>query len=212
MRKEGFDHVFQFRVTLNEVRPPVWRRIQVPHTYTFWDLHVAIQDAMGWTDSHLHEFQMRLGAGERELRIGLPDDDDDRIYDYQVLPGWEVPIARLFTLVSRSAAYIYDFGDYWRHSIKLERILPRDSGISYPACIGGKRACPPEDCGGSWGYETFLEAISDPAHERHYEMLEWVGGEFDPAAFVPEEVDFDDPDERWELAFGEGSALEQPDF
>lgn len=94
------------------------------------------------------------------------------------------------------ADYIYDFGDGWEHRIESEKILPRDENIEYPICIAGKRACPPEDCGGIWGYKEFLEAIRDPEHENHEELLEWVGGEFDPEAFDPKKVYFEDPDER----------------
>ena len=103
---------------------------------------------------------------------------------------------------NRIANYTYDFGDNWEHKIPLEKILPRDKNIEYPACIAGKRACPPEDCGGIWGYEEFLEAINNPDHEEHEEMLEWVGGEFDPEHFDVSEVSFDDPDKRRKFAFG----------
>lgn len=192
MREETFDHVFQFKVTLMVVRPPVWRRIQIPHTCNFWDLHIAIQDAMGWSGYHLHEFRMKSPDRAQEVSIGIPDEKDDQFWGSPVVPGWEVPIASLFTLENRSATYTYDFGDGWRHTIRLERILPRDMDIRYPVCTGGKRACPPEDCGGPRSYDAFLEAISDPAHERHQEMLELAGGEFDPEAFVPGEMRFDD--------------------
>ena len=103
---------------------------------------------------------------------------------------------------NRIANYTYDFGDNWEHKIQLEKILPRDKNIEYPACIAGKRACPPEDCGGIWGYEEFLEAINNPDHEEHEEMLEWVGGEFNPEHFDVNEVSFDDPNKRRKFAFG----------
>lgn len=94
-----------------------------------------------------------------------------------------------------SAYYVYDFGDSWEHEIRLEKILPREKR-KYPACIAGKRACPPEDCGGIWGYEEFLEIIKDPEHEEYEDMLDWVGGEFDPEHFDIEDVQFDDPVQR----------------
>ncbi len=191
-----FERVYQFKVTLRGIRPPIWRRIQVPETYTFWELHVAIQDAMGWTDTHLHEFVMVDPSSGAACRIGIPDEE----FDTGVLPGWEVKIADFFSFENRVARYIYDFGDDWEHVVRLEKILPRQKGVNYPVCLAGRRACPPEDCGGVWGYEELLEAIRDPNHERHHEMLEWVGGEFDPEAFDPREVSFDDPEERLKFA------------
>jgi hypothetical protein len=97
--------------------------------------------------------------------------------------------------------YVYDYGDNWEHTVKLEKILPRQKGIKYPVCTDGKRACPPEDCGGPWGYEEFLGAIANPDHEEHEEWLEWAGGEFNPECFDSKEVVFDNPNQRWKLAF-----------
>jgi len=193
-----FNQVYQFKITLKGVRPPIWRRIQVAETYTFWDLHVAIQDVMGWLDYHLHEFEMVNPSTDLKVNIGSPDEDFGR----EVLPEWKQKIADYFSMENRSADYVYDFGDNWEHKIQLEKILPREKNINYPICIKGKRACPPEDCGGIWGYEDFLEIITDPNHEEYEEMLEWVGGEFDPEHFDVKEVHFDDPDKRRKIAFG----------
>lgn len=197
--KKRFKQVCQFKIALKHINPPVWRRIQVPETYTFWDLHVAIQDAMGWTDTHLHRFDMtdpRTGILEE---IGYPDEDFDP--DETIFPGWKQKIAVWFSEKNETAEYIYDFGDNWEHTVKLEKILPREKDAAYPRCIAGKRACPPEDCGGIGGYERFLDIIMDPQNERYREMLEWVGGDFDPEQFNPDEVLFDDPDDRLEFAF-----------
>ncbi|MCL5985460.1 MAG: plasmid pRiA4b ORF-3 family protein [Actinobacteria bacterium] len=197
--KKKFSQVYQFKITLKGIKPPIWRRVQVPETYTFWDLHVAVQDAMGWTDTHLHEFEMLNPSIGLEMEIGIPDDEFE--YSIDILPGWKQKIADWFSMESRFADYRYDFGDDWRHRIELEKILPREKDRDYPICIKGKRACPPEDCGGVWGYEDFLEAIGDPSHEEHEEILEWAGGEFDPEYFDVNEVIFSDPDERRKLAF-----------
>ena len=197
MKKE-FDRIYQFKITLGDSKPPIWRRIQVPDTYTFWDLHVAIQDAFGWADYHLHEFEILHPTSKRKVRIGFPDEDFGR----DILPNWKQKISDYFSLENKKSDYLYDFGDSWEHIIMLERILPRKKGINYPKCVKGKRACPPEDCGGIWGYEEFLEAIKDSSHEQHEEMLEWIGGEFDPDHFNPGEVHFDDPDKRRKTAFG----------
>ena len=197
---EPSESIYQFKITLRDIRPPIWRRIQVPGNYTFWDLHVAIQDAMGWYDAHLHCFEIinpRTGAKEE---IGIPS-EDDMAFGTIVLPGWKKKISEYFTGKNSKALYVYDFGDDWEHEVKLEKILPAEEGRKYPVCTAGKRACPPEDCGGPWGYEDMLEVLADPKHERYAEIFEWVGGEFDPEEFDPDEVYFDDPKERLRDSF-----------
>ena len=193
--------VHHFQVTLQEVEPPIWREIQVPSNYSFWDLHVAIQDAMGWLDYHLHGFEI-LNPETGELqRIGIPD--EEFLDEHPTLAGWEIPISDYFSKENLTATYTYDFGDYWQHTVTLKDVEERSSGTVYPRCIAGARACPPEDVGGTWGYEEFLEAIQNPSHEEHETMLEWIGGQFDPEQFDPSDVQFDDPGERWRIAFQE---------
>jgi len=195
-----FKQVYQFKITLKDIRPPVWRRIQVPKNYTFWDLHIAIQDAMGWLDSHLHAFFVQNPKTDFSEQIGIPDDDIGWS-DQSVLPGWERKISEYFSLKNFEALYVYDFGDDWAHNVKLEKILPREKGVDYPLCIKGKRACPPEDCGGFPGYLDLLEILSDPKHEEYEETVDWLGEGFDPEHFKPAEIEFWDPRERWEMAF-----------
>jgi hypothetical protein len=194
-----FDHILQFKITLRDVKPAVWRRIQVPHTYTFWDLHVAIQDAMGWFDYHLHEFEVRAPLVREKVAIGIPEPewDDGR----SVLPGWAIPVSLLINLANRKADYIYDFGDRWRHRVLLEMIAPREKDVAYPRCIGGKRACPPEDVGGPPGYEEMLQILANPGHPERESYLEWVGGPFDHLVFDPSGVKFSDPHGRLGYAF-----------
>jgi len=201
--KKKFDQVYQFKITLKDINPLIWRRIQVPKTCTFWDFHVAIQDSMGWYDSHLHEFEIVNPLNGKKTIIGIPNEDED-FANYKVLPGWKQKIANYFLRENKSANYIYDFGDNWEHKIILEKILPKENNITYPLCVKGERACPPEDCGGTYGYEDFLKIIGDPDDEQHEEMLEWIGGEFNPEHFDPNEVTFDDPAERFKIAFGKG--------
>jgi hypothetical protein len=195
-------HVYQFRVVLLEVAPPIWRSIQVPETYSFWDLHVALQDSMGWLDYHLHLFRVSKPVTGKVVQIGIPDDDPFE-GDEPILPGWEVPIASYFSHPGGVAQYDYDFGDGWEHELTLEAIVPRQQGKKYPLCLGGARACPPEDCGGVGGYEDLLTVIRTPAHEEHEDTLQWLGGRFDPEKFDPRRVKFDDPARRYELAFEE---------
>ncbi|MFH1704224.1 MAG: plasmid pRiA4b ORF-3 family protein [Nitrospirota bacterium] len=195
-----YDRVYQFKITLKGIKPPIWRRIKVSETYTFWDLHVAIQDSMGWTDTHLHHFEIKNPATGMREEIGIPDED---FIDMTIRPGWKWEIANYFSSQNDKAEYIYDYGDDWEHSIKLEKIFQRNEGIEYPVCTGGARACPPEDCGGIWGYQDFLEAIMDPKNPQHEEMLDWIGGDFDPESFDAKDVIFDDPKKRLKYAMSE---------
>ncbi len=190
--RSKYNQVYQFKISLKGIKPTIWRRIQVPETYTFWDLHVAIQDAMGWEDYHLHEFCMMNPSIGKKVNIGYPDEE----YGREVLEGWNQKIKYYFFTDNRIAEYVYDFGDGWKHTVRLEKILPRDKKVNYPICLTGERACPPEDCGSYWGYENFLKAISDPNHKQHEELLTWIGGEFDPEHFDIEEVFFNDPEDR----------------
>ncbi|MEW6522611.1 MAG: plasmid pRiA4b ORF-3 family protein [Bacillota bacterium] len=187
----GEGNVYRFKVTLKGIRPPIWRRIEVLGNYTFYDLHVAIQDAMGWQDYHLHEFEVRVPTGG-VISIGLPDDEFGR----SVLPGWKTPLRRFFGKGVRRVTYVYDFGDYWQHEVVLEEITRADQAKEYPRLLKGKRACPPEDCGGVPGYYHLLKTLSDPENPAYQETLEWVRGAYDPEFFDPDQVFFDDPAER----------------
>ena len=196
--EKKFDEVYQFKITLKGSKPPIWRRIQVPSIYSFWDLHIAIQDCMGWLDYHLHQFDIKDPSSMRKVRIGIPDKEG---FDPDILSGWKQKIAEYFSMENSSAGYIYDFGDSWEHNVKLEKIIPRDENINYPICIKGKRAGPPEDCGGLWGYENLFEILKDTGHEEYEETMAWLGKEFDPEYFDANEVHFDDPAKRFKIAF-----------
>ena len=154
---------------------------------------------MGWADYHLHEFRIINPKSGRMESIGIPDEDAVELSPRRA--SWDVKIARYFNDANPIAEYEYDFGDGWRHSVILEETLPRREGTLCPLCLAGGGACPPEDCGGPWGYERFLRAIADPADPEHSAYLEWIGGAFDPERFNPASVTFDDPDERWTQAF-----------
>jgi hypothetical protein len=194
--------VYQFKLVLLEVVPPIWRRIQVPETYSFWDLHVALQDCMGWLDYHLHLFRLTHPDTGKIVQTGIPDEDAFE-GDEPIRPGWEIPIASYFARPGVAAHYDYDFGDGWEHELTLEAILLGQPGKKYPLCLGGARACPPEDCGGVGGYEDLLTVIQSPSHEEYASTLQWLGGRFDPEKFDPTRVKFDDPARRYEMAFEE---------
>ncbi|MGC8477302.1 MAG: plasmid pRiA4b ORF-3 family protein [Acetobacteraceae bacterium] len=160
------------KVTLDEVQPAVLRRIEVPLAIRLDRLHLVLQAALGWTDSHLYEFRAR------DTGWGIPDPDfGDGPLDARG--------ARLVDVVEdvgvRSLKYLYDFGDGWEHTVRIERITDAVAGVAYPRLIDAAGRCPPEDVGGPWGYSAFLEAIANPDHEEHEEWLTWVGGRFDPA-------------------------------
>lgn len=194
------NQVLQFSVELQGIEPKIWRRIHVPSDYNFWDLHIAIQDAMGWQDYHLHHFEIKGKGKRKEVRIGIPDFDG--IVDLpEVFPGWEISIIAFFNALGVEAVYEYDYGDGWLHTVKLEGYMFREKGIKYPICIDGKNACPPEDCGGVDGYYNVIEVLSDPEHDDHEDMRTWAGKDWDPKRFDPASVRFDNPYKRWRYAF-----------
>lgn len=195
--------ILQFRIELQDIEPLIWRRIQVPGTYSFWGLHVAIQSAFGWNDSHLHEFEVPQGDGLPPRRFGIPlDDDKSREPQYHPLPGWQHRVADYLSSVNPRAVYCYDFGDDWQHAIVLEEIAEAAPGKAYPRCSAGERAGPPDDCGGPPGYASLLSILADPSHEEHAATQRWaasikgIRGAFDPEAFDEQRVRFANPKSR----------------
>lgn len=193
--------VLQFRIELLGIDPLIWRRIQVPGDYTFWDLHVAIQSAFGWNDSHLHEFRVETSAGVS--CFGLPTDED--LYpapEHRPLSGWQHKVADRLDHKGQRIGYCYDFGDDWQHVIVYEDALPKAPGKKYPRCTAGERAAPPDDCGGLPGYESLLEILADPVHEEYASSHVWassikgIRGKFDPEAFDEQAVKFANPASR----------------
>jgi hypothetical protein len=165
--------IYRIKVTLKGIRPPIWRRLLVSNSLKLSEFHKVLQSAMGWRDIHLHQFivgQQNYGL----LNIDGPDDTlNERRYT----------LGDLLKAEQDCLLYEYDFGDGWQHQVVLEKIMPFELHIALPQCLKGKRACPPEDVGGPWGYREFLEVLGDPGHPQHGEMLGWVGGAFDPEAF-----------------------------
>src|SRR6266851_9621748 len=170
--------VYQLKVPLRGSKPPIWRRIQVTSDTRLSTLHRVLQVVMGWEGAHLHQF---MAHG---LYYGTPHPD----FGFEVNNENKVSLQQVVSGVKDKLIYEYDFGDSWEHELLVEKILPLEAGKGYPVCLTGKRACPPEDCGGIWGYAGFLEAIQDPNHPEHEAMREWVGGEFAPDAFDLDEV------------------------
>ena len=177
-RKKGVAPIYQLRVALRDIRPPVWRRVLVPGDVTLAELHEVVQDVMGWLDYHLWEFTV-----DGEIYT-TPSIDEYR----SVIDAEQVTLQQVAPNEGDRLHYLYDLGDSWEHVIEVEAVLPPDPEGQYPVCVEGGRACPPEDVGGVSGYYYFLEAIRDPRHEEHESYLTWVGGAYDPEAFDVEEA------------------------
>jgi hypothetical protein len=165
------EQAVQLLITLRDIDPPIWRRVVVTASMTLRELHAVIQTAMRWQDYHLHLFDVDgVLYGDVEEIEGSPLGDEESFTLGQA------------TSAAREFSYEYDFGDSWTHDIRVEQIVA-SVGSGTPHLLGGARACPPEDCGGPWGYADLLDAVADPGHEEHEHLLGWVGGSFDPEAF-----------------------------
>lgn len=176
---------YQLRISLKDVKPPIWRRIQVSGDTNLHQLHLILQVVMGWTNSHLHMFNI----GSATYSDPNADEECERNEAKFILSKVAPTEGMVFI-------YEYDFGDGWRHTIKVEKILFADEALKHPVCITGKRACPPEDCGGPWGYIELLETLKDPESDGYDEMLDWVGEDFDSEYLDCKEINemLSDPD------------------
>jgi hypothetical protein len=175
-------NIFQIRIDVARYRPKIWRRLLVRSDLPLYDFHMTIQIAMGWENSHLHQFI----KGKKFYSERLADDwtwDDLSNIDYEGMI-----ISDLLEKAKDKIEYEYDFGDGWIHDVILEKVLLPDETMKAPVCIDGALACPPEDCGGIWGYASMLEILKDPGHEQYEETLEWVGETFNPEFFDIEAV------------------------
>ncbi|MFO8059851.1 MAG: plasmid pRiA4b ORF-3 family protein [Bacillota bacterium] len=173
----GQEHeICELHIQLLDIDPPIWRRVQVPDSVLLEQLHMVIQIAMGWQNSHLHLFEVAgrtFASIEEDIGVETEDPDDVSLRDLPLEP-------------EETMLYEYDFGDDWRHRVQV--MATEEGKIRFPRCTGGARACPPEDCGGIWGYRELLEALSDPEHPEHSRMMLWTGGNYDPDHFDPDEV------------------------
>ena len=165
--------IARLKITLDDVKPAVLRRIEVPFDIRLDRLHLILQAAVGWTNSHLYEIRAR------GVRWSTPFPDQDSGGDF--LDARKVRLSEVLEDVgTKTLKYLYDFGDGWEHTIKIERLIDPEPSTLYPRLIEAKGRCPPEDIGGPWGYAEFLEAIADPKHERHRELKEWFADDFNP--------------------------------
>ena len=180
------------KITLDKVKPVVLRRVEVPFDIRLDRLHLTIQAAMGWTNSHLYE--IRAGG----VGWSTPYPDADWAGDFI-----DARKARLGDILedigTKTLKYLYDFGDGWEHTIKIERLVDPKPGMLYPSLIEAKGHCPPEDVGGPWGYSELLETLDDPSHERHSEFKEWLADDFNPHVVDVDRLSEDVADlaQRW---------------
>ncbi len=166
--------ILQLKISLKGIKPAIWRQVLVTPESSFSQLHQTIQDIMGWRNTHLYKFE----AFHRSIGDSFNDD----------LQADETKVGDLLKHVGDKISYTYDLGDNWVHEIRVEELLPRQEQLHYPVCLNGKRHAPPEDCGGRWGYEVFLEAFKHPEHPLHQKMADWAGHDFDPEAFSLDNV------------------------
>ncbi|MDP2422934.1 MAG: plasmid pRiA4b ORF-3 family protein [Bacteroidales bacterium] len=174
--------IFQIQIALRGFKPKIWRRLLIPSGLKLADLHNIIQTAMGWSDEHLHQFIKNRTFYTVRMKDDLFWGDLDNV-DYK-----NIKVSDLLSLEKEQIIYEYDFGDGWEHDIILEKILPFDAAFKHPVCLKGKMNCPPEDCGGIWGYANMLEILIQPDHEEYENYIEWLGDEFDPEFFDIDEV------------------------
>lgn len=197
--------ILRFKISLSDSNPEIWREIDVPDHYNFWELHVAIQDAFGWLDYHLHEFTPRKNGPTNGKPIGILEAE----HDDRVVAGWEFSVKKYFTSLGNTIDYIYDFGDNWHHEVVLVGMFLAPLDSDFPQCVAGGRACPPEDCGGMNGYLDLLEVISNKKHEEYKGTVQWLKGHaksywpHKPESFDSKRVKFSDPYHRWCVAFNQ---------
>ncbi len=170
--------IYELKITLRDTKPPIWRRVRVRSDITLFELHDILQLVMGWMDEHLHQFV----AHDEAYGVPDPEFQEPRQNEKKVL------LNQVLRKPKDSLVYEYDFGDGWEHGVALEHVLEAEAGAKYPSVVAGKRACPPEDCGGAGGYGRMLEILGNNKHPEHEEMVEWVGGSFDSEAFDRNEL------------------------
>ncbi|MHB1463302.1 MAG: plasmid pRiA4b ORF-3 family protein [Armatimonadota bacterium] len=175
-------HIYQLTISLIGVKPRVWRRFQVGSDIKLHTLHAVILDVMGWIGYHLYMYE------KDGICYEAPSDDNDISFYKTTRLSTKTKLNEVLKMEGDKCIFTYDFGDDWRHTLKLEKILDVEPGKSYPVCLTGRCHCPPEDCGGVYGYEELLETVSDPEHEEYETMTEWVGESFDPKYFSIDDV------------------------
>lgn len=193
-------HIYQLSIELKGSHPLIWRRIQVTDDTLFTDLHDIIQISMGWESGHTYEFMINK---TRVYDFGPDVDTGDNPYERDSM---DTSLSECVNMIKTRFTYVYDFGDSWEHTIKLEKILPETEGQEFPVCIEGERACPPEDCGGIWRYQHMLHVMADTNHPEHETIKEWLGQDWDADFFDIKQVNdtLQGYAEEWEEIYKDG--------
>jgi len=178
--KEKSNQLYQLKITLKDIKPAIWRRFEVRSDVMLARLHEYIQVIMGWDNCHMHQFIIG------NVYYGQPHPDYDDM-------GEQMEDEKKYKLcdlvgVKGKLMYEYDFGDGWMHEIKVEKMIEAQAGVKYPVCTAGARSCPPDDCGGPWGYENMLKILNDPDHDDYEDISDWIGDDFDPEEFDIDEI------------------------
>ncbi|MFH1004554.1 MAG: plasmid pRiA4b ORF-3 family protein [Bacteroidota bacterium] len=168
MKTKSKTKILQLKITLKDIKPSIWRKILVEDTITFRKFHYILQIVMGWGGGHLHEFSINNYA------IGPTEDDDALDYKPDLISDRKITLQEVISDEKEKFTYNYDFGNDWEHIIVVEKILPKEDKKFYPVCLNGSRACPPEDCGGPWGYDELLKILADKKHPQHKEQQQWL--------------------------------------
>lgn len=176
------NNVIQLKITLTGTKPPIWRRVLVDKATTFEKLHHIIQIVMGWSNSHLYEFEID------NYRITEPNEEFDNDFGNKTIDASTITLGEILTSVKEKFNYIYDFGDYWEHQIVVEKFLPGNPQTKYPICTSGNLNCPPEDCGGVFGFYNLLYIIGNKKHPERKELLDSLGGQYDVEYFNMDEI------------------------
>ncbi len=174
------NEILQLKIVLKDTKPPIWRRILVHKNTTFFDLHNIIQIVMGWENYHLYEFNF--------LNYRISEIDEEFGFDDDIIDSFKITIGEIISKEKQTFQYDYDFGDGWEHKITFEKFLNIEDNKQYPICTAGKLNCPPEDCGGTWGYYELLNILKDKNHPERKERIEWLGEDYNPEHFDIEEI------------------------
>jgi hypothetical protein len=192
--------VYQLKISIDGIKPLIWRRILIPTSATFWDLHCAIQDVFHWKHLHPHHYYCKDSISNEVITFGMPS-RYDTVMRITTIPSWEHKISKYLNCEEPRLKYVYDISNLWFHTIELENILPAEKDVTYPICISGRQNSPPENCRGAYGYMNLLEILSYPTDKEYDDTKEWIesmkGGPFDPKHFDTKEVTFMDTKQRY---------------
>ena len=181
------NEILQLKITLYETKPVIWRRLQVHQDMTFFELHIAIQIAMGWTNSHLFEFSVNKTTLCLPNEEGAFDEEGDE-EGFKTIDATHATLQQFLNKPNQKFSYLYDFGDCWEHTVEVEKIVAQETWFTYPMCMDGEMNCPPEDSGGVEGFYEKLKILEDKNHPEYKEVSTWLGKKYNPELFISEKA------------------------